>query len=167
MVHWMLTMLGCRDEQFVNRTGDGGEHPWSFLGARNNITMLAGSPYRLTHAHHPEEAPYEGDVLFLDHAGGHVCVVRSWDEDAGMVHTEDYGQPYARSRARKLTRRSILLPRSGGTYDRILLDGSEVPWWVPITSVPLHAAAIVPDTFAGGQPCDFPADVAWEKLGAP
>lgn len=166
LANWVLTMLGCRDERLVNRTADGGEHPWNFMGARNNITMIAGCPQRRLHASFPQQLPGEGDVLFLDHAGGHVCVVQSWDDEAGMVHTEDYGQPYARSRARKLTRRSILHSRSGG-IDRIYLDGSEVPWWLPIDMIPLHRAAIVPDSFVGGIPCEFSADVAFEKWRAP
>lgn len=155
LAHWVLTMLGCRDESLVNRTDDGGSHPWSFVGARNNISILDGSPLKIRAAQHPDENPGDGDILFLNNpSGGHVCVVRRWSNDEQIAWTEDYGQPYARSRTRKLERH----PASPG-ISQITLDSLPLIWWLPITSVPLARAAIVPDTFTGGQACNVSAEI--------
>jgi hypothetical protein len=141
LAHWMLFALGCRDERLVNRDTDGGETPWA-MGA--NITRLGGSG--LVQKAGPGLRPKPGDILFLDQHGGHVCVLRSWDEGDliiepyGTVMTEDYGQPMGRRRTRKLT----------SVRGALFLDGAPLRWWLPLDRVRLTESALCPPGYEGG-----------------
>lgn len=144
LAHWMLRRLGVRDERFVNRNDDGGDHPWSFIGPHNNVTMLDQSGLIVRHRISPELIPGPGDIIFMMNAhGGHVAVVLSWDETdhltgGGSVTSADYGQPYARERERAITR------DRGGL---VSMAGCPLVWTLPIHILPIDMPAEMPEDF--------------------
>lgn len=139
LCHWMLRCLGCRDERLVNRSDDGGEHPWT-PGA--NISRLAAHRELMRG---PNETPQPGDVVFVKNAwGGHVCVVREWGDDRAV--TEDYGQPYG------LRKTKTAAPG--------MLGGAPIGWVLDLSKVVLSESAMVPNGFQLGTPDDNPYDEA-------
>lgn len=126
---WVLASMGCVDESLINRSDDGGRIPW----------QIGASLPRLVHApsYQPASgggAPAPADILFLTDKGGHVCVLRVWDELAGVVTSDDYGQPYGRRRHRTLR-------RQGGVWT---LDGRPLGGWIDLDQVPLGGPARLP-----------------------
>lgn len=126
---WMLASMGCVDESLINRDDDGGRIPW----------QIGASLPRLVHApsYQPASkggAPAPGDILFLTDRGGHVAVLRVWDELAGLATTDDYGQPHGRRRHRTLR-------RQGGVWT---LDGRPLGGWIDLDAVPLDGPAKLP-----------------------
>lgn len=144
----LLVCLGCRDERVINRDHDGGNLPWTFIGARNNVSILDGSGYVVRSAKEPWGSPTVGQILFfMNKSGGHVNVLLSLDEEAGLATTGDYGQPYARVKQHKVTR----------TPQGLLFDGNPLVWWLEVEKVKYAAPACVPDDFEGGVEAE-----AWE-----
>lgn len=137
LAHWLLMMLGCRNERYVNRTGDCGEVPWK---ATVNITRLVALPAYQPAKSAAGRTPQSGDIL---HVAGpdHVAVVDEWNEATGEVTSADYGQPYGRRRKHPIVRRrsTILV----GT--RVLMG------WVDLEQVVLEESALVPEDFEGGE----------------
>jgi hypothetical protein len=135
-VHWMLRNLGCRDESLVNRSDDGGEHPWA---AGRNIAMLGASKFVRKPGR--DVGPSPGDAVFvMNQYGGHVCTVTAWREpDPDKATTQDYGQPCGKQRTKQIA-----------SAPHFTLDGHPVLWWLDVTLVPLAESAIVPDDFEGG-----------------
>lgn len=130
---WVLTSMGCTDESLINRSDDGGRIPWQ-IGA--SLPRLVRAPsYQQAAA---GGAPAPGDILFLTDRGGHVAVLRVWDELAGLATTDDYGQPYGRRRHRTLR-------RQGGVWT---LDGRPLGGWLDLDQVPLDGLARLPDVVA-------------------
>jgi len=130
---WLLASMGCTDESLINRSDDGGRIPW----------QIGASLPRLVHAPSYQQAaaggtPAAGDILFLTDRGGHVAVLRVWDELAGLATTDDYGQPYGRRRHRTLR-------RQGGVWT---LDGRPLGGWLDLDQVPLDGPARLPDVVA-------------------
>ncbi len=126
---WVLASLGCIDESLINRSDDGGRIPW----------QIGASLPRLVHApsYQPAAkggAPSPADILYLTDKGGHVCVLRVWDEVAGLATTDDYGQPYGRRRHRTLR-------KQGGVWT---LDGRPLGGWIDLDKVPLDGPAKLP-----------------------
>ena len=127
---WVLASMGCTDESLINRNDDGGRVPW----------QIGASLPRLVHAPSYQHAsrggaPAPADILYLGNAGGHVCVLRVWDELAGLATTDDYGQPYGRRRHRTLR-------RQGGRWT---LDGRPLEGWIDLDAVPLDGPARLPE----------------------
>jgi hypothetical protein len=141
LIHWILRCLGVRDESLVNRTDDGGDAPWK---PTVNIAVLRQSPYT-TLRYGRADRPKPSYAVFLQNSsGGHLTLLRSWEEDptttyvTGSATTDDYGQPYARRRARRL----------GRDQDGYLtLDGNPVLWWIDLSTFPRQESACVPDDF--------------------
>lgn len=126
---WVLASMGCVDESLINRSDDGGRIPWQ-IGA--SLPRLVRAPsYQQAAA---GGTPAAGDILFLADRGGHVAVLRVWDELAGLVTTDDYGQPYGRRRHRTLM-------RQGGVWT---LDGRPLGGWIDLDAVPLDGPAKLP-----------------------
>lgn len=126
---WVLVSMGCTDESLINRSDDGGRIPWQ-IGA--SLPRLVRAPsYQQAAA---GGTPAAGDILFLADRGGHVAVLRVWDELAGLVTTDDYGQPYGRRRHRTLM-------RQGGVWT---LDGRPLGGWIDLDAVPLDGPAKLP-----------------------
>jgi hypothetical protein len=142
LAHWLLTCLGCRDERFVNRTGDGGKVPWK---AALNISRLVSLPAYVSAVRAKGQVPAPGDIVYVA-PPDHVAVVTDWDEHEGMVTTCDYGQPYGKRNRKALIRRNTTT--FIGT--RTLLG------WVDISRVDLSETAIVPNDFDGGVPDENP-----------
>lgn len=126
---WMLDRLGCTDEALVNRDDDGGRVPWK-IGA--SLPHIVG--YRAFVHAGGDRLPQPGDVLYLTDRGGHVCVLREWG--AGVVVTDDYGQPYGRRRRRTLR-------QQGGGWT---LDGRPLGGWLDLDRVPLDGPARLPES---------------------
>lgn len=121
LVAWVLARLGCRDESVVNRTDDGGIKAWQ---PGKNVTNITGAKaYRKAKEGGP--TPQPGDALFLLDNGGHLAVLIQWNDQAGLVVTADYGQPYGARRVRKLT-------KAGGRWR---LDGRELDGWLDLDAV--------------------------------
>lgn len=133
LAHWTLMSLGCTDERLVNRGDDGGQVPWK-IGA--NLWRITGAPGYVHAAQ--GGAPTPGDVLYLNDRGGHVGLLRAWDEPSGVAITEDYGQPYGRRRHR-------ILRRQGGRWT---LDGRPLDGWLDLDAVPLDGPARLPEGMA-------------------
>jgi hypothetical protein len=76
--HWLLSCLGCTDEAVVNRTDDGGHVPW--LVSVNFSRLRGAKAFRLARG----VVAQPGDILLIDHAGGHAAVVRLGRGEAGL-----------------------------------------------------------------------------------
>jgi hypothetical protein len=143
--HCLLFCLGVRDESLVNRTGDGGDHPWS-VGV--NIARFAGSAL-LTHPHPgTSDRPKPGAIVWIA-TTDHVCIQEAWpDGDDGSSSSFDYGQPYGRRRVRKVAKKNGALT----------VDGRQVMGWLDLEDVValMTESAIVPDAFEGGVLDDSP-----------
>lgn len=133
LAHWMLACLGCTDETLVNRGDDGGEVPWR---VSVNFSRLRGAKAFFSPRYDEPASP--GDILLIDHAGGHAAVVRSWDEATGVVVTENYGGPYAHRK----TQHAVTSNKGW------LLDGSKILGWVDIEDVSLDGPARLPEVVA-------------------
>lgn len=142
LAHWILMCIGCRDERYVNKTGDGGDVPWQ-IGA--NISRLLTLPSYVSASRANGRLPRPGDILYVA-APDHVSILIEWDTGSGYVTTCDYGQPYGKKNRRALIRRGSLM--FVGT--RTLMG------WVDISGVALSETAIVPNDFAGGWPDENP-----------
>lgn len=128
LAHWVLTMLGCRDERVVNRTDDGGKLSWA-VGA--NISRLVGSPW---YVHYNGGLPEVGDIVHVA-SPDHVCALLARGE---VWETADYGCPYGKLHAFRL-----------GFSGRLTLRGRKLQGWIDLARVPLRESAIVPDLFDG------------------
>lgn len=139
--------LGGRDEQLVNRTGDGGTRVWE---AGVNVSRFAGSAL-LTHPHPgTSDRPTPGAITWLE-PPDHVCIAESWTESpagAGTFTSFDYGQPYGRRRTRAIGRRG----------NAVTVDGRNLMGWLDVADLLplLTASAIVPDSFESGTTDDDP-----------
>lgn len=135
LAHWLLMCLGVRDERYVNRSDDGGQHPWI---AGVNISRLVALPAYVKAA--AGLAPKPGDIT---HVAGpdHVAVCELFDPDAGESSSYDYGQPYGANRKRVVVQR-------GATW---IIGGRVLQGWVDIERVKLVESAIVPDDFKLGE----------------
>lgn len=140
LAHFVLACLGCRDERYVNRTGDGGQIPWQ---SGVNISRLVALPAYTRAA--AGLAPKPGDVL---HVAGpdHVSICETFTPELGAATTCDYGQPHAAYRARAVVQR-------GATW---IVGGRVLQGWVDIEQVALTESAIVPDAFEDGVEDDNP-----------
>lgn len=128
--HWAYACMGCTNEHLVNRTDDGGVIPWQ---VSVNLSRLRGAAaFFVPRA---GECAQPGDVMLINRAGGHACVVRSWDA-AGRVVTDNYGGPYAHRKEQQAT------PDGRGGW---LLDGSPVMGWLDLDQVPLDGPARLPE----------------------
>jgi len=144
LAHWMLTMLGVRDERVVNRGDDGGVCGWA-VGA--NLSRLVRSPWYVHASKHG--MPALGDVLHVapsDHVAVHVApsdhvAVLLAMPDAAQWITADYGQPCGLRRVCQL--------RDVATG--LQVRGRVLRGWVSLDRVyaarALVAPAIVPGTF--------------------
>lgn len=145
LCHWLLKNLGCRDENLVNRSDDGGKTPWK---SGVNISMLVyGSKNAWTNCT-PTQLPKPGDICWIgnDDASTHVFVVENFDLDNGILQSYDYGQwfsgsPGGQHRTRKLTNQNGI----------IFADTRRVHGFIDISKVYLSESAIVPDNFSKGQ----------------
>lgn len=143
LLHWLLRKLGVRDEALVNRTDDGGTHPW-LPGANPSLGSHAHAALRPI-----TERPQPGDLVMNNNAyGGHMYVVRSIDEDGTMV-TEDYGAPYGKRRTKK--------------WEPGKVDGNSILWIVNIAKLKYQESASVPDDFPFGVEDDNP----YSEVGVP
>lgn len=143
LLHWLLRKLGVRDEKLVNRTDDGGQHPW----------LAGANPALGSHAHEAlrpiTERPEPGDLVMNNNQyGGHMYVVRSIDEDGTMV-TEDYGAPYGKRRTKKWTPGKV--------------DGNSILWVINIAKLKYEESASVPDDFDDGRLDENP----YPEVGVP
>lgn len=140
--HWLLFCLGCRNERYVNRSTDGGDHPWV---ASINIARLVSLPAYMDARVHPDVPP--GSILHLA-TPDHVGVLAALDEDKGIATTCDYGGPYGAKHERAIVRRGSTL----------LLGGRALLGWIDLAMIERTESAIVPDSFEGGVEDDNPYD---------
>ena len=137
--HWMLTMLGGRDELVINRTNDGGVKDWV---PGPNISRLVGSRFYTT------GEPLPGDIIHVS-MPHHVAVLLERSTDDQWV-SSDFGQPYGLRRVCQIRRTAT------GTYVR----GRALQGFVSLARMVEGGAftesAIVPDDFEGGVEDDNP-----------
>jgi hypothetical protein len=139
--HFVLMLLGCRDEAVVNRNDDGGLVGWA---VGRNLTRIVDSRWYVD----AEEAePEEGDLLHVvkpEHAS--ILLYKG----AGSWQTADYGQPWGKKLACPISRRGPVTYVRGrrlaglGSLERMVRLGA------------FTESAIVPDDFVGGTPDDNP-----------
>jgi hypothetical protein len=141
--HWLLMLLGCRDELVVNRGDDGGVVDWK---PGPNISRLVLSKFYVT-----EGEPEDGDPLHVQYPD-HMCVLTD-KVSAGKWLTGDYGGPYANLMPCPVSR------GSGGTK---VVRGRALKGWVSLSKMlDLNAftqSAWVPDDFPLGVADDNPYD---------
>jgi len=150
LAHWLLLCLGVRDERFLNRSDDGGVHPW---GVCTNISRLVRSPWYVDFD--GELAlPGVGDILRVASPGRaalseHVAVLTEI-VDARQWVTADYGQPHGCRRVCPLR----------DTGSGLIVRGRVLQGFVSLARVVASGAlietAIVPDDCAIGEPDDNP-----------
>lgn len=139
--HWLLMLLGCREERVVNRSDDGGIVSWA---VGDNLGRLIKTPWYVTWGE-----PEPGDLLHVsgpDHAA--VLLERTTDD---QWVTADYGQPYGMRRV------CPVRPVWGGGLS---VRGRRLAGWVSLARLVemggLVESAIVPDSFVGGAVDDNP-----------
>jgi hypothetical protein len=151
LAHWMLMMLGVRNERIVNRGDDGGLVGWA-VGA--NLSRLTRSRWYVPASEHG--LPEVGDILHVA-APEHVCVLLEQVSRDQWV-TADYGQPHGARRVCQLR----------DTATGLQVRGRMLVGWVSLglvaTSGGLEESALVPDSFGGGVFDDNPYD---EELVVP
>lgn len=146
LVHFVLWMLGCRDESVVNRDSDGGAVPWR-VGA--NISRIVRSPWYVRFGVGASlEMPELGDPIHV-RSPHHVAVL--CDElDGSQWITADYGQPHGR--------RYVAQLRDVSTG--VLVRGRPLEGYVSLRAARRAGAfvesAIVPSDVDVGDPCDNP-----------
>ena len=135
LAHWLLMMLGARDESVINRGDDGGARGWS-VGA--NISRLVSSRWYVRTG-----TPQVGDII---HVGGadHVSVLLDVISPA-VWRTADYGQPHARRR--------IVDVDAGYVRGRCMRG------YIDLSLVERPAPACVPDGCMHGTIADDPGDI--------
>ena len=141
LAHWLLMMLGCRDEGIVNRGDDGGVKGWA---VGSNLSRLVISPWFIRFVRQKEDL-LPGDIVLLgppEHATVLLCHQTQVGNPDGVWITADYGQPYG-ARRRKI----LQVDRLGGRKIIGFLSLSRLFWQDGLT-VP----ACVPDDFVGGKP---------------
>jgi len=146
--HTLLFCLGCRDEKYVNRNGDGGVTPWK-VGV--NISRLVSLPAYVSAKGIGSRRPKPGDILHVA-PPDHVSVLLSWDEPGGATQTADYGGPYGRTKKSPITKSGTVL-----LIGRRVLMG-----WVDIEALEPTETALVPDAFPWGMPDENPYEKAVE-----
>lgn len=139
--HWLLMLLGCRDERVVNRGDDGGIVSWA---VGDNLGRLIKTPWYVTWGE-----PELGDLLHVsgpDHAA--VLLERTTDD---QWVTADYGQPYGKRKD------CPVRPVWGGGRS---VRGRRLAGWVSLARLVamggIVESAIVPDSFVGGVVDDNP-----------
>lgn len=137
---WLLMCLGVRDERYVNRSGDGGVHPWV---SGVNIARLCALPAYVKAS--AGQAPRPGDITHVTNAD-HVAVSESFRPDLGSASSCDYGQPHAAYRERAVVQR-------GATW---IVGGRVLAGWVDIELLRFEESALVPDDFELGTVDDNP-----------
>lgn len=140
LAHWILMCLGCRDERYVNRTGDAGIHPWV---SGVNISRLVQLPAYVKAS--AGQTPRPGDIT---HVVGpdHVEVCERFNPDLGTESACAYGQPHAAYRERAVAQRGALW----------IVGGRALDGWVDIEQVERTESALVPDDFELGIPDENP-----------
>lgn len=153
LAHWLLTMLGCRDERYVNRTGDEGTVPWR---AGQNLSRLVSLP-----AYQPctvqafnDSPPQPGDILYVAKPE-HVFVMTDVDRKVTKSITgAHYGQPHGLLRTQDLR---VVGPQ-------VYVANRTLRGWVRLDALAFTESACVPDRFEGGVDDDNPY---LDDLGAP
>lgn len=89
--HWMLMKLGYKNEEVMNRSDDGGDHPWA-IGRNLSRIVFGNHPAFRWWREHKREVPLPGDVLYLS---DHVAVLGEFWKNAtarGRITLYEYGQ---------------------------------------------------------------------------
>ncbi len=154
LVHWLLMCLGCRDERYVNRSGDAGVHPWV---SGVNVSRLTALPAYVDARRVRNQAPAPGDPLHVA-APDHVDVLVDANESDGKVTTCDYGQPYGHEKDQSVLHHGTVT----------MLGKRTLMGWVDIDAIELSESALVPNDFPFGVPDDNPYAEGLEiPLGVP
>jgi hypothetical protein len=142
LAHWLLTMLGCRDESVVNRTDDGGVMDWM---PGPNISRLVGSKF-YTKGHRVN--PMLGDIIHVSSPHHVAVLIEKKSEDKWF--TADYGQPYGQRKPCDI----------GFSRNIKYIRGRPLQGFVSLSKMVNSGAftesAVVPDDFELGVPCDNP-----------
>lgn len=162
LAHWLFMLLGCRDERFMNRSDDGGVHPWRMS---KNVSMLAYKTGKAWIAPGSHDVPQRGDAVLIGYAdpkvakekghwGEHIFICQHWGD--GKSVSCDYGQwdykrgvPSAKVVERSIQKPFTFAPNSSGIVKRVM-------GWVDISKIRLEESAFVPSDFVGGVDDDNP-----------
>lgn len=145
--HFVLMLLGCRDERIVNRNDDGGLVGWA---VGRNLSHVTGLP-----AFRKRGEPEPGDFLHLQSPDHATILLKKQPALGGASVTEywttaNYGSPYGAVKAQRVVRRE-------GTGE-IYLDGRRVVGFLAVEDIVpmLTNPALLPDGMDVGIETDNP-----------
>jgi len=158
--HWMLKMLGCRNEKLVNRNDDGGEIPW-VVGANLSRIIYSAQGSFIWSRQNKLRFPKNGDVVYLgypEHVG--VVLGRSGSLNVGeipeAVILAEYGQVDDIKKGRTPTFKpagKVRVHLVSRQYNGDILIGERSLFgWLDITTVGNDVPATVPKSFNIGTP---------------
>lgn len=134
--------VGCRDERIINRSTDGGDLPWAVGQNLGHLVFGSGTLFD----HTPGDVPPLGAILYVT-SPEHVCILESWQPEIGLCTTLDYGQ-FDRKIGVCGQRKQKSLARVGKEW---IVGGRVLKGFLDVALLPLDAAAIVPESFEGGE----------------